>query len=152
MVHLTGAADEARVKEGYAAAGIRAWVGAFYHAMQEAYAVADVAVARSGAASLTELAYYRIPSILIPYPYAADDHQTANGRVFERAGAGVLVPEREATKERMAGELERILCGGAGLEMARACESLSREDAAERVAEVLFKSVVKSKKGGEVTL
>jgi UDP-N-acetylglucosamine--N-acetylmuramyl-(pentapeptide) pyrophosphoryl-undecaprenol N-acetylglucosamine transferase len=141
IVHLSGAADEARVREAYERKGIRAWVGAFYHAMQEPYAIADVAVARSGAASLTELAYYRIPSVLIPYPFAAEDHQTVNASVFERAGAGVLVPEKEASAERLARALSDVLFAGAGIRMAAACEGLFYENAAQRVAEVLLKAV-----------
>jgi UDP-N-acetylglucosamine--N-acetylmuramyl-(pentapeptide) pyrophosphoryl-undecaprenol N-acetylglucosamine transferase len=146
ILHLSGLADEERVKEAYRKAGVSAWVGAFHHAMQEAYVVADVAVARSGAASLTELAYYRVPSVLIPYPFAAEDHQTANARVFEKAGAAVMVSEREATGERLRSELERILSGGKGEEMAKACEGLVEEKSAERVAEVLL-SAVKNRGG-----
>lgn len=148
FIHLTGAADEARMREGYERMRAKAWVGAFYHAMQEVYGVADVAVARSGAASLTELAYYRIPSVLIPYPFAAEDHQTANARVFERAGAGVLVQEGEASADRLAKELKEILFGDKASSMALACEGLANADAADRVAEVLLESVQQRRRVG----
>ena len=142
FIHLTGAADEASVRSFYDKAGIPAWVGAFHHAMQDAYVAADLAVARSGAASLTELAYFKLPSILIPYPHAAEDHQTFNARIFSEAGAAVLLPEREANSERLAGEVRSILDDAARWgAMHAASASLSVDDAAQRVAEVLLHSV-----------
>jgi UDP-N-acetylglucosamine--N-acetylmuramyl-(pentapeptide) pyrophosphoryl-undecaprenol N-acetylglucosamine transferase len=141
FIHLTGATDESAVREVYQKAGVRAWVGAFHHAMQDAYSAADLAVARSGAASLTELAFFKLPSILIPYPFAADDHQTRNAEIFSHAGAGVLLAEAEADGRRLADEIIKILDRGVHQKMAGACERLNRTDAAERVAEVLLQSV-----------
>ena len=70
-------------------------------------AAADIAVARSGAASLTELSYFGLPSVLIPYPYAAEDHQTFNAKIFSSVGAAVLVQEREADGPFLAAEITR---------------------------------------------
>ncbi|NBV87297.1 MAG: UDP-N-acetylglucosamine--N-acetylmuramyl-(pentapeptide) pyrophosphoryl-undecaprenol N-acetylglucosamine transferase, partial [Verrucomicrobia bacterium] len=110
--------------------------------MQDAYVAADLAVARSGAASLTELAYFKLPSILIPYPHAAEDHQTFNARIFSEAGAAVLLPEREANAERLAGEIRSILDEPSRREaMCSASASLSADDAAQRVAQVLLHAV-----------
>ncbi|RZI59912.1 MAG: hypothetical protein EOP94_02285, partial [Zymomonas sp.] len=55
----------------------------FHHRMEEAYSAADLAIARSGAASLTELSHFALPSVLIPYPHAAEDHQTLNAEIFD---------------------------------------------------------------------
>lgn len=139
FIHITGQADEAMVRSFYKTAGISAWTGAFHHEMQDAYCAADLSVARSGAASLTELAFFGLPAILIPYPYAAEDHQTYNARVFSGAGAGVLLPEVEATSSRLADEIQKIL-GTPGLRdaMSSASRRLSSCDAAERVAQVLI--------------
>ncbi len=138
-IHVTGAADEPTVRAFYAKAGISAWTGAFLHSMQDAYCAADLAVVRSGAASLTELAYFGLPSILIPYPYAAEDHQTLNARIFSDAGAGVLLPERDATAERLCGAISGILNETAQRnKMSAVCTQLSTNDAAERVAQVLI--------------
>lgn len=63
--------------------------------MADAYAVADLAIARSGAMTVAELAAVRLPAILVPYPHAAADHQTANAAVVERSGAAVLLPDAE---------------------------------------------------------
>ncbi len=144
FIHLTGQVDESAVRGFYQKAGIAAWVGAFHHAMQDAYCASDLSIARSGAASLTELSYFGLPSILVPYPYAAEDHQTFNARVFSEAGAAVLLPEREASASRLASEITRILEGpGVRDRMSAACLALSSRDAAERVAQVLTDAVGK---------
>ncbi len=148
FVHITGSVDEAAVRSFYEQSGIPAWVAPFHHAMQDAYSAADVAVARSGAASLTELAFFGLPSVLIPYPHAAEDHQTFNARIFSGAGAAVLVQEREVTGARLAGELAEILGeNGAAkerrLRMQEACRGLHTGDAAQRVAGVLLEAVAR---------
>lgn len=138
FIHITGAADEATVRAFYSNAGIPAWTGAFHHAMQDAYCAADLAIVRSGAASLTELAYFSLPSILIPYPYAAEDHQTLNARIFSKVGAGLLLPEREATGERLADRMLEVKSDKAlRVKMSEAARSLFIDDAAEIVARVL---------------
>src|SRR5690606_16377145 len=81
-IHLSGPSDEEALRRAYKDAGIAAWVAPFYHEMEYAYSAADFAIARSGAASLTELSHFALPSILIPYPHAAEDHQTLNARIF----------------------------------------------------------------------
>ena len=99
IVHFTGKSDEATVRAAYERDGVRAYVAAFHHRMEEAYSAADFAIARSGAASMSELAYFALPSLLIPFPAAAEDHQTLNARVFTDAGAALMLAEREVTAE-----------------------------------------------------
>ncbi|MEI6715689.1 MAG: undecaprenyldiphospho-muramoylpentapeptide beta-N-acetylglucosaminyltransferase [Verrucomicrobiota bacterium] len=140
FVHITGPSDEDSIREAYQRAGKAAWVGAFHHAMQDAYSAASLAVARSGAASLTELAYFQVPSILIPYPFAAEDHQTLNARVFEQAGAAVLMPESKASGQRLDSEIRAFLEPKRREVMVAACAAMTVSDAAERVAEVLLKA------------
>ena len=70
--------------------------------MEQVYSAADFAIARSGAASLAELAFFGLPAILIPYPYAADDHQTRNAEIFAKAGAAVLFKEPDLEIELLA--------------------------------------------------
>ncbi len=142
FIHLTGQTDENAVRAFYQKAGISAWTGAFHHAMQDAYCAADLSVARSGAASLTELAFFGLPSVLIPYPYAADDHQTFNARVFEEAGAAVMLAEREASPTRLLAEITGILKHpGRRHSMAEKSAALSIKDASERVAQTLLSAV-----------
>ena len=82
-----------------------------------------------------------MPSILVPYPFAADDHQTANARIFERAGAALLLPQRDITAETLANKLRSLLDEPARLaEMSARASQLAPRDAAERVAEVMLKA------------
>jgi len=138
IIHLTGQQDEALLRESYAKAGVPAFVAAFCHQMREAYSAADFTIARSGAASLTELSQFALPGILIPYPFAAGDHQTFNAKIFERAGAATLLPERETTGENLAKKLLWFLDDPARLATASACAAgLAPKQAAARVADVL---------------
>jgi len=139
VIHLSGASDEAALREAYGQAGIPAFVAAFHHRMEEAYSAADFAIARSGAASLTELSHFALPSILIPYPHAAEDHQTLNAKIFESAGAAALLQERETSGENLAEKLLFFLSDPERLADASArSASLSPEHAAERVADVVI--------------
>lgn len=139
IIHLTGRHDEAVMREAYDRAGIPAHVAAFFHQMELAYSAADLAVARSGAASLTELSHFSLPSILIPYPVAAEDHQTLNAKVFERAGAAILIPERDAAPEYIASEIRSLFDSPIRLsEMSTRAGALAQRDAAERVANVIL--------------
>jgi UDP-N-acetylglucosamine--N-acetylmuramyl-(pentapeptide) pyrophosphoryl-undecaprenol N-acetylglucosamine transferase len=108
-IHLSGEADEKNVRENYASIRRKAIVFPFYQAMNELYSVADVAVSRSGAASLAELLEWAIPSILVPYPFAADRHQTANARVLVDAGAAVMKEEKEWDGPALAGEIQSLV-------------------------------------------
>ena len=140
IIHLTGREEEQQMRASYERAGIPAFVAAFHHRMEEAYSAADLAIARSGAASLTELSHFAIPSVLIPYPYAAEDHQTFNAKIFERAGAATLLPESAVNGDTLSGELRRFLDDPARLtDMSHRCASLAPQDAAERVADSILK-------------
>lgn len=133
VLHIAGAADFERVseiakgREGYQVLG-------FCDQMPSAYALADLIIARSGASSLTEIAIAGHPSILVPYPYAADDHQTRNAEVFDQAGAGKLIQERDLDAEKLASLAISILQDLPTRErMAKAASSLAIPDAADRV-------------------
>ncbi len=140
LVHLTGARDESLVTANCRRENFPAFVAAFHRRMEEAYSVADLAIARSGAASLAELAHFGIPAILVPYPAAAEDHQTLNAEVFERAGAAVVLQERDATAEAVAGKVKELVTGEGRLrEMSEKCRALAPQNAAERVVETIFK-------------
>jgi UDP-N-acetylglucosamine--N-acetylmuramyl-(pentapeptide) pyrophosphoryl-undecaprenol N-acetylglucosamine transferase len=102
--------------------------------MAAAYACADLIVARAGASSLTEIALAGVPSILVPYPFAADDHQTRNAEVFAQAGAAKLVQERNLSPEQLAALATTLLRDPQRLgQMAQAARSLAMPDAAERI-------------------
>ena len=109
MIHLTGARDEKLVADNYLREHVPAFVAAFHHRMEEVYSAADFAITRSGAASLAELASFALPSILIPYPYAAEDHQSRNAEIFARAGAAIILKESEITGDVLARRIRDML-------------------------------------------
>jgi UDP-N-acetylglucosamine--N-acetylmuramyl-(pentapeptide) pyrophosphoryl-undecaprenol N-acetylglucosamine transferase len=109
FIHLSGARDEQLVAENYQRENIPAHVAAFHHAMEEAYSAADFAIARSGAASLAELAAFSLPAILIPFPYAADDHQTRNAEIFARAEAGLLLKESDLLSDLLGQKIRELI-------------------------------------------
>ncbi len=135
FAHLTGTADEHTVRERYDSAGVPAFVGAFCHRMEELYAVADVAVARSGAASLTELSAFGVPSILVPYPYAADDHQFLNAEIFAREGAAEVIQEARVGGDALGSLIARLLADDVRRgEMSARMRALAPSGSAERIA------------------
>ncbi len=104
----------------------------------EAYACADLVVSRCGANALAEITACGLPSILVPYPYAADDHQTRNAEALLAAGAAVLLPDAELSGDALAGEIGAFLDNPQRLEtMALAARSWGRRDAADRVVTLL---------------
>jgi len=100
----------------------------------EALLASDLVVARAGG-SIFEIAAHGKPAVLVPYPYATADHQTANARFMERAGAAVVIPDAELTPARLAGEVGRLLADPGRLTaMARASAGLARPNAARDIA------------------
>ena len=140
VVHLSGTRDERLVAEHYQREGIRAFVAAFHHHMEEVYSAADFAVARAGAASLAEIAFFELPSILIPFLYAADDHQTRNAEIFARADAAFLLKESDLTPELLAQKIREMIARPEQLcRMSQRSCQLAPRDAANRVATTMEK-------------
>jgi UDP-N-acetylglucosamine--N-acetylmuramyl-(pentapeptide) pyrophosphoryl-undecaprenol N-acetylglucosamine transferase len=140
VIHLSGARDERLVADNYRREQIPAYVAAFHHHMEEVYSAADFAVARSGAASLAELAFFGLPTILIPFPYAADDHQTRNAEIFSHAGAAFVVKESEVTPESLSQTIFSMIGDPAQLRrMSERSLELAPRDAADRVATTMEK-------------
>lgn len=138
VIHLTGKQGEDTAREEYVKQGRAAYVAAFHHEMQEAYSIADLAISRSGAASLTELSYFGLPSVLIPYPYAAEDHQTFNAQIFVKAGAALLCREENAIAGDLAEILRELLSKPELIQtMAEKSRSLSTRDAAASVVDLI---------------
>lgn len=108
VVHQTGSAMLADVEARYRALGVRAEVVPFIDDMARAYIRASLVIARAGATTLAELCTIGRAAILVPYPHAAEDHQTRNARALERAGAALCVPESELEPEAL-GALARSL-------------------------------------------
>jgi UDP-N-acetylglucosamine--N-acetylmuramyl-(pentapeptide) pyrophosphoryl-undecaprenol N-acetylglucosamine transferase len=99
--HQTGMKNFDLVSEQYAVAKVEARVEAYLNNMDQAYYWADIVLCRAGAMTISELAIAGLPSILVPYPHAIDDHQTANARYLEHVGAAFLLPQSQLTCEKI---------------------------------------------------
>ncbi|MEP6822713.1 MAG: undecaprenyldiphospho-muramoylpentapeptide beta-N-acetylglucosaminyltransferase [Chthoniobacterales bacterium] len=138
VIHLSGARDERLAADNYQRENIPAYVAAFHHAMEEVYSAADIAISRSGAASLAELATFSLPSVLIPFPYAAEDHQTRNAEIFVRADAAILLREAELSGDQLAQNIRDLMSDPQRLHrMSENCGRLAPKNAAEFVAQTM---------------
>lgn len=142
VIHLTGARDERLVADNYRRENVPAFVAAFHHRMEQVYSAADFAIARSGAASLAELATFLLPAILIPYPYAAEDHQTRNAEIFAGAGAAVILKESEMSGDSLARRITELLDNPQLLRgMSEAAAARAPKNAAALVVDTMEKYV-----------
>ena len=136
--HQSGVDAQAGLERAFAASGLSGAVDAFIADMPAAFAEADLVVCRSGANAVAELAAAGKPSILVPFPFAADDHQRKNAEALVAAGAAHLVEDREMTGERLFEEVMRLARDRPELErMGAAARRMAKPDAAARAAAVL---------------
>lgn len=138
IVHQTGSAGFEETRDEFARSGLEGEVVRFISDMPAAFAAADLVVCRSGAGAVSELAAAGKPSVLVPFPFAADDHQTRNAEAMQHAGAAVLVRDAEMNGARLfAAVAELAGTEGALARMAEAARKLARPGAAERAADAL---------------
>ena len=136
FIHQTGAADHAVVADAYHAHGIGAEVRPFFLDMARCYREADFLVARAGATTVAEVTVAGRPALFIPFPYAADDHQTQNARFLADAGAAEIIPQSELSGSVLAGRLAEWADRPERLErMAARSRSLGRPRAAEAIVD-----------------
>ncbi len=137
IIHQTGQADYQQVQAAYQAAGIQAEVAAFFKDMAIVYSAADLAVARAGATSLAEFAVMGLPALLIPYPYAAADHQAANAAYYVAGGGALMYREAGLDSQELASALVNVIKNPETLaRMAQAMQQMAIRDAAERILDV----------------
>jgi UDP-N-acetylglucosamine--N-acetylmuramyl-(pentapeptide) pyrophosphoryl-undecaprenol N-acetylglucosamine transferase len=108
ILHQTGEKDVQEVAAAYRHAGVKAAVVPFIHDMAGAYAAADLVVCRAGATTVAELAVCGKHAVLIPYPYAADNHQEHNARSLAERGGAVVIVQKDLTPERLAAEIMNL--------------------------------------------
>lgn len=138
IVHQTGEAEHQALARGFAASEVAGEIRSFIPNMAEAFAEADVVIARAGAGSVSEIAAAGMASILVPLPFAADDHQRRNAEAFVERGAARMVLDAELTGERLFNEVESLRNDPAALdEMRTRVRRFARPGAAERAAEVM---------------
>ena len=142
IIHQTGPKELESVQAGYAKAGISGEVSAFIDDMPAAFARADLIVCRSGASTVAEITAAGKPAIFVPFPRAADDHQTKNAQALANTSAAVLMPQSDLTAEKLAGEIVRLFSDRDQLaRMSEAAKKLSHSDAAAQIAQIAAKLV-----------
>ncbi|HUL60768.1 MAG TPA: undecaprenyldiphospho-muramoylpentapeptide beta-N-acetylglucosaminyltransferase [Anaeromyxobacteraceae bacterium] len=142
ITHQTGARDREAVEKGYRACGFEPDVREFITDMSAAYAETDLVVCRAGATTLAELTVCKKPAILVPFPFAADNHQVKNARSLVDAGAAVMIEERDLTGELLAAEIRAILAHPERREkMARAAGRMGSPQAAKEITDVCIELV-----------
>jgi UDP-N-acetylglucosamine--N-acetylmuramyl-(pentapeptide) pyrophosphoryl-undecaprenol N-acetylglucosamine transferase len=134
VVHQSGEKHLEALRAAYAAAGVQGELVAFIDDMARRYAEADLVICRAGAVTIAELSAGGMASILVPFPHAVDDHQTANARFLAERGAALLLPQPELSAERLAA-LIGVLDRPALLAMAQNARALGKPDAARIVAQ-----------------
>ena len=143
VIHQTGRDRRDVVVAAYQLAGVSADVRDFIDDMAAAYSWADLAICRSGALTVAELATAGLPALLVPFPSAVDDHQTANGRYLADRGAAILLPESQLDAVSLAREISRMLGADpvARDRMADAARHCATPGAAERLADLCLAAV-----------
>jgi UDP-N-acetylglucosamine--N-acetylmuramyl-(pentapeptide) pyrophosphoryl-undecaprenol N-acetylglucosamine transferase len=138
IVHQTGASAFEPLREQFAQAGLDGEVVPFIANMPDAFAAADLIVCRSGAGTVSELAAAGRPAILVPFPFAADDHQARNAEAMERGGAAWLVRDAEMTGEKLFEAVTALAAAESALEgMAAAARQFAKPGAAGKAADIL---------------
>jgi UDP-N-acetylglucosamine--N-acetylmuramyl-(pentapeptide) pyrophosphoryl-undecaprenol N-acetylglucosamine transferase len=152
IVHQTGESDFERVRAGYDAAGWgeRAEVRKYIDDMVARFAASDLVVCRAGATTTAELIAAGKASLMIPFPFAADDHQRKNAEALERAGASSMVLQQDATGERIAKEIAALVENPERVtQMEEAARKLARGDAAVAAVDLIEKLLeFRSQKSG----
>ena len=151
-LHQAGKDDVESVRGGYQGAGVDADVAPFIDDMVSAYRRAAVVVCRAGATSCAEITALGVPAILVPFPFAADDHQTKNAKDLADKGAAVVLPQSELTPERLADEIQALLGDDERrARLAAAARGAGHLDAAERVARAAMDGFATSRRPGLTT-
>jgi UDP-N-acetylglucosamine--N-acetylmuramyl-(pentapeptide) pyrophosphoryl-undecaprenol N-acetylglucosamine transferase len=140
--HQAGREKAESTKAAYEQAGVEGTVEPFIADMAEAYQWADLVICRAGALTISELAAAGIGSVLVPFPFAVDDHQTRNAAFLTESGAARLLPEQQMSPENLAQLLGELLSDREKLlEMASAARKCAQEGAAARVADICEEAI-----------
>jgi len=146
VIHQTGERDEEQVRSAYQKRGIEAQVAGFFTEMHEIYGQADMLISRAGATTLSEIAVLGKPAILIPYPYAADNHQEKNGQYYVSGGGAVQFVQKELTADLLAVTLQELMNDEEKLAaMGAAMKRLAFPDAAERIVSCCLHEIEKNR-------
>lgn len=146
FIHQTGAADEEEVKNAYRDQGISSIVKAFFNDMGQQYNNADLVICRAGATTVAELTAIGKGALLIPYPYAADDHQVLNAKTLSDAGAAEIILQKELSGKSLARKIEQYASNDKTLSnMALMAKKLGRPDAADAIVDDCYRLMKRSR-------
>ena len=135
IIHQTGINDESLIQEKYSALKIKATVNAFFHHMPQIQKTADLAITRAGAGIISELCVHGLPAILIPFPHAADDHQTFNAKALEAEGAAIMIKDSDLNGNTLKESIESLINDKPRLEkMSEKLKRLAKPGAAKTIA------------------
>jgi UDP-N-acetylglucosamine--N-acetylmuramyl-(pentapeptide) pyrophosphoryl-undecaprenol N-acetylglucosamine transferase len=140
FIWQTGQRDFERIRGAIGNKSI-GWLGVFIDRMECAYGAADLVVCRAGATTLAELTRVGKPAIIIPYPYAAGDHQTHNARSLAEAGAAVIIANRDARQKLKSVALDLLSNPGRLLNMAKISARLGRPEAGREIAATILEMI-----------
>ncbi len=139
VVHQTGATDLASVREGYASLPFQSEVLLFIDEMDWAYAQADLIVCRAGASTIAEITTFGKGAILLPYPYAADDHQRWNAQALGKSGAAEVILDQNLSGEKLAQLIRDLHVDRGRLKsLGQAAEKLGRPKAAKLIVDEVY--------------
>lgn len=145
IIHQSGSADHQSLATQFAKSGLEGEVVPFIGNMAQAFASADLVVGRSGAGGVNEIAAAGMPSVLVPFPFAADEHQRRNAEALVQADAARLVIDAEMTGQRLFQEIENLRRDAPELErMRQNVRKFAKPGAAERAAEVLEEAALRA--------
>ncbi|MBF0487338.1 MAG: undecaprenyldiphospho-muramoylpentapeptide beta-N-acetylglucosaminyltransferase [Nitrospirae bacterium] len=137
FLHQTGEKDFEFVRAAYLSHGMSGTVAPFIYKMPEAYASCDMIISRAGATTLAEITAIGIPSVLVPYPYAASAHQEVNASRLAVSGAAMMIKEEDLTGESLADYIQRLYNDGSlRAKLSRDCMTFGKPDAAKKVASI----------------
>lgn len=135
IIHQTGLIDETKILQKYKNLKINATAKAFFHNMPQLQDIADLVITRAGAGTISELCVKGLPAILVPFPHAADDHQTFNAKALEEKGAAVMIKDKELTGPILKETVESLANNKMKLDqMAEKLKQLAMPNADEKIA------------------
>ena len=136
FIHLTGSRDYEFVKKAYKQYGFSACVDIFSTKMDAVYSSADLVISRSGSGSISEIGFFGLPAVLIPYPYSRDRHQLKNAQILADKSAAVVITENKVSCDKLIEILTEFINQPEKLkDMSCNSQALARPDAAERIVE-----------------
>jgi UDP-N-acetylglucosamine--N-acetylmuramyl-(pentapeptide) pyrophosphoryl-undecaprenol N-acetylglucosamine transferase len=143
LLHLTGPNDVQKVETAYASNKVPAVVKSFFGEMHLALGAATVAVSRAGASSLAELAAMRVPSVLVPYPAATDNHQFYNAQALEKSGAALMAQQGSADPDWLGRTVVELAQPGTARSHMQDClAAWHAPRAADQIAEIIVQAIV----------